>query len=95
MLGNVTGAASLNVLKSGDTMTGTLTLPAGTVAAPSFTGSAGDGKRARISFGIRLGRIREQTEIEELARFESPVRRLLKPKRGGPCTTCPLATWAE
>src|SRR5579863_7833495 len=40
--GNVTGSASLNVLKSGDTMTGILTMPAGTIAAPSieFSGSS-------------------------------------------------------
>jgi trimeric autotransporter adhesin len=39
---SLTGAASLNVLKAGDTMTGSLTMPAGTVASPSlkFTGSA-------------------------------------------------------
>ncbi len=43
--GNVTGSASLNVLKAGDTMTGTLTMPAGTAAAPSiqFTGSTNTG----------------------------------------------------
>ncbi len=41
LIGNVTGSASLNVLKAGDIMTGTLQLPAGTTAAPSltFTGS--------------------------------------------------------
>ena len=39
--GNVAGAASLNVLKSGDTMTGTLTHLSGTALAPSiqFTGA--------------------------------------------------------
>ena len=44
-IGNVTGAASLDVLKAGDTMTGTLTHPAGTAAAPSiqFTGSTNTG----------------------------------------------------
>jgi hypothetical protein len=43
--GNVTGSASNNVLKAGDTMTGNLTLPAGTAAAPSlrFTGSTTTG----------------------------------------------------
>ena len=37
---SLTGAASLNVLKAGDTMTGILTHPAGTTAVPSiqFTG---------------------------------------------------------
>ncbi|HSC25135.1 MAG TPA: tail fiber domain-containing protein, partial [Candidatus Babeliales bacterium] len=42
---NLTGAASLNVLKAGDTMTGTLIIPAGTAAAPSiqFTGSTNTG----------------------------------------------------
>ena len=42
---SLTGAASLNVLKAGDTMTGTLIMPAGTAAAPSiqFTGSANTG----------------------------------------------------
>ncbi|MGB8467931.1 MAG: hypothetical protein WCE21_02915 [Candidatus Babeliales bacterium] len=45
LTGNVIGSASLNVLKAGDTMTGTLTLPAGTAAAPSlqFTGSTNTG----------------------------------------------------
>jgi hypothetical protein len=44
-VGALTGAASLNVLKAGDTMTGTLTHPAGTAAAPSiqFTGSTNTG----------------------------------------------------
>ncbi|MFA6066703.1 MAG: hypothetical protein WC707_05990 [Candidatus Babeliaceae bacterium] len=39
------GAASLNVLKSGDTMTGALTLPAGTAASPAlkFSGSINTG----------------------------------------------------
>ena len=48
LIGNVTGSASLNVLKSGDTMTGVLQLPAGTVAAPSlvFTGSTTTGLSA-------------------------------------------------
>ena len=47
-IGNVTGAASLNVLKAGDTMTGTLTHPAGSAAAPSiqFTGSTNTGLSA-------------------------------------------------
>jgi gas vesicle protein len=42
---SLTGAASLNVLKAGDTMTGTLTMPAGSAAVPSiqFTGSANTG----------------------------------------------------
>lgn len=42
---NLTGAASLNVLKTGDTMTGVLTLPNGSVSAPSlnFTGSTTSG----------------------------------------------------
>ena len=35
-IGNVTGAASLNVLKAGDSMTGTLTLPDGSAASPSL-----------------------------------------------------------
>jgi hypothetical protein len=41
----LTGAASSNVLKAGDTMTGSLVLPAGTTAAPSlnFTGSTTTG----------------------------------------------------
>lgn len=41
----VTGASSLNVLKSGDTMTGVLQLPTGTTSSPSltFTGSSGTG----------------------------------------------------
>ena len=46
--GNVTGSASLNVLKAGDTMTGMLTMPAGTAATPSiqFTGSTNTGLSA-------------------------------------------------
>ncbi len=45
---SLTGAASLNVLKAGDTMTGTLQLPAGTTALPSlvFTGSTTAGLSA-------------------------------------------------
>ena len=44
----MTGGASLDVLKAGDTMTGTLTHPAGTAAAPSiqFTGSTNTGLSA-------------------------------------------------
>ena len=42
---SVTGAASLNVLKAGDTMTGTLIIPAGSAAVPSlkFAGSTDTG----------------------------------------------------
>jgi hypothetical protein len=42
---SITGASSLNVLKTGDTMTGTLTLPAGSATTPSlqFTGSTNTG----------------------------------------------------
>jgi trimeric autotransporter adhesin len=45
LTGNVTGSASSNVLKAGDTMTGTLQLPAGSAAAPAlrFTGSTTTG----------------------------------------------------
>ena len=45
LIGNVTGSASLNVLKAGDTMTGSLTMPAGTAASPSikFSGSTNTG----------------------------------------------------
>src|SRR5208282_5036914 len=45
LIGNVTGSASLNVLKAGDTMTGALTLPSGTANVPSlqFTGSTNTG----------------------------------------------------
>jgi len=41
VIANLSGSASNNVLKAGDTMTGTLQLPAGTATAPSlvFTGS--------------------------------------------------------
>ena len=48
---NLTGAASDNVLKAGDTMTGTLQLPAGTTALPSliFTGSTTTGLSADTS----------------------------------------------
>src|SRR5205085_6131733 len=42
---SLTGSASLNVLKAGDTMTGTLQLPAGSFVAPTltFTGSTTTG----------------------------------------------------
>ena len=58
-IANLTGAASLNVLKAGDTMTGALQLPAGTTAAPSlvFTGSTTAGLSANsgnLSFLIIL-----------------------------------------
>lgn len=48
LAGNVVGNASGNVLKAGDTMTGTLQLPAGSTAAPalSFTGSTTTGLSA-------------------------------------------------
>ena len=48
IVASLTGAASLNVLKGGDTMTGTLQLPAGTTALPSliFTGSTTSGLSA-------------------------------------------------
>jgi hypothetical protein len=48
---SLTGAASLNVLKAGDTMTGALQLPAGTAAAPSlkFTGSTTTGISAAVA----------------------------------------------
>ncbi len=36
LVGNVTGSASLNVLKAGDTMTGSLTLPASSIVSPSL-----------------------------------------------------------
>ena len=46
----LTGAASANVLRSGDTMTGNLTLPAGTTTTPSlkFVGSTNTGLSAEI-----------------------------------------------
>ncbi len=45
LIGNVTGSASNNVLKAGDTMTGSLTMPAGTTTSPSilFSGSTNTG----------------------------------------------------
>src|SRR6185295_1708793 len=48
IVASLTGAASANVLKAGDTMTGTLQLPAGTTALPSlvFTGSTTTGLSA-------------------------------------------------
>lgn len=54
--GNVTGSASLNVLKSGDTMTGGLTLPAGLLMTPSlkFTGSTNTGITAASSNTLSL-----------------------------------------
>lgn len=51
MTASLTGAASLNVLKTGDTMTGGLIVPAGTTATPSiqFTGSVNTGIAAQIA----------------------------------------------
>ncbi len=51
LIGNVTGSASLNVLKVGDTMTGSLTMPAGTAASPSikFSGSTNTGISAAVA----------------------------------------------
>ena len=48
VIANLTGSASNNVLKAGDTMTGALQLPAGTTALPSlvFTGSTTSGLSA-------------------------------------------------
>jgi len=48
LTGMVTGTASFNVLKVGDTMTGTLTLPAGSAGSPSlqFAGSTNTGLSA-------------------------------------------------
>jgi hypothetical protein len=41
--GTVTGAASLNVLKSGDTMTGQLKIPSGSATTPALAFSTGSG----------------------------------------------------
>lgn len=48
---SLTGAASLNVLKTGDTMTGALQVPAGSAALPSlrFTGSTTAGLSAAVA----------------------------------------------
>ncbi|HSC24950.1 MAG TPA: hypothetical protein VLB80_01905 [Candidatus Babeliales bacterium] len=48
---NLIGSSSLNVLKSGDTMTGTLIMPAGATATPSiqFTGSTNTGLSAPVA----------------------------------------------
>ncbi len=48
---NLTGSASNNVLKAGDTMTGSLTVPAGTAASPSlnFNGSTTTGLSAQTA----------------------------------------------
>ena len=48
LVGDVTGSASNNVLKAGDTMTGSLVLPAGSAANPSlqFTGNTNVGLSA-------------------------------------------------
>ena len=56
LIGAVTGSASNNVLKTGDTMLGALTLPAGTVAIPSlkFTGSANTGISAATTDTLSL-----------------------------------------
>ncbi len=48
----------------------------------SLVRSAGERKRARISFGIRFGGI-EQCHVETLTRLKCPVRRLLKAERDG------------
>jgi len=47
----LTGAASANVLKAGDTMTGALTMPAGSVISPSikFSGSTNTGISAAVA----------------------------------------------
>jgi hypothetical protein len=47
--GNVTGSASLNVLKAGDTMTGTLVLPQGASATPSLQFSFSGNNNTGIS----------------------------------------------
>jgi hypothetical protein len=58
LVGGIIGSASLNVLKSGDSMTGTFTVVAGTAASPSlqFAGSTNTGISAatpnRLSFDI-------------------------------------------
>ncbi len=54
LLGNVTGASSDNVLKAGDTMTGTLTFPIGLATAPSilFTGTGAG--FSSLSGGLQL-----------------------------------------
>ena len=56
IIGNLTGSASNNVLKSGDTMLGSLTLPAGILATPSlnFTGSTNTGITAASSNVLSL-----------------------------------------
>jgi hypothetical protein len=48
LVGNVTGSASNNVLKAGDTLTGSLVLPTGSAANPSlqFTGNTNVGLSA-------------------------------------------------
>jgi len=53
---NLTGAASLNVLKTGDTMSGTLTLAAGSAATPSlqFAGSTNTGFSAATANKISV-----------------------------------------
>jgi hypothetical protein len=58
LVGSIVGSASLNVLKSGDSMTGTFTVAAGTATSPSlqFAGSTNTGISAaipnRLSFDI-------------------------------------------
>lgn len=53
---NLTGAASDNVLKAGDTMTGALTVPAGSAASPSikFSGSTNTGLSAATANTLSL-----------------------------------------
>ena len=56
LTGNVTGSASDNVLKAGDTMSGALVLPAGSSGIPSllFTGSSNTGLSAFTSNQLDL-----------------------------------------
>lgn len=80
--GTVTGAASLNVLKAGDTMTGALTISTGglTVTAGGLTVTAG-----AVSFGaIPTGPASDPTLANELARKSYVDQRM--PIAGGTFT---------
>lgn len=100
LIGDVTGSASLNVLKTGDTMTGALTLPAGSANVPSlnFVGNATTGISAatanKLSFdtnGVERMSI-NNTEITSAARFvflnvfSNQATQFVVPTNGGATT---------
>ena len=90
LIGNVTGSSSLNVLKSGDTMTGALVLPAGTAASPSlrFTGSTNTGLSAPVANTISL----DANGIEQMTVSTTAVTTISKLVRSN--VTCDQAILA-